>query len=111
MRFPFSDYFVLFGAVSLVLGILGYIRAKSMASLVAGGISGVGLVASGIIALLKTGSSSVNPGYIMGLALSVLLLGRFLPGFLKSKTFYPAGLMALLSLLGIAAGISGLVFY
>ena len=80
-----------------------------MASLVAGGISGIGLCASGVIALRNAGSSGVNPGYIMGLVLSVLLLGRFLPGFLKSKKFYPAGLMAFLSLLGIAAGIGGLM--
>jgi uncharacterized membrane protein (UPF0136 family) len=45
----------------------------------------------------------------MGLVLSVMLLGRFLPGFLKSKKFYPAGIMALLSLGGVVAGILGLM--
>lgn len=105
----YSDYFVLFGTVSLILGILGYVRAKSIPSLIAGGISGIGLCASGVIALRKAGGDGVNPGYIMGLVLSVLLLGRFLPVFLKGKKFYPAGIMAVLSLLGIAAGIAGLI--
>lgn len=100
----FSDYFVFFGAISLLLGMLGYIRAKSIPSLIAGGISGIGLCAAGVIAI-RNGT----PGYIMGLVLSVLLLGRFLPAFLKSKKFYPAGIMAVLSLLGVAAGIGGLM--
>lgn len=105
----FSDYFAIFGAVSLFLGILGYVRAKSIPSLIAGGISGIGLIAAAIIAVLKAGGEGVNPGYILGLVLSVLLLGRFLPVFLKGKKFYPAGIMAVLSLLGIVAGIAGLI--
>ena len=105
----FSDYFAFFGAVSLLLGILGYVRAKSIPSLIAGGISGIGLVAAAIIAVRKAGGEGVNPGYILGLVLSVLLLGRFLPVFLKGKKFYPAGIMAVLSLLGIVAGIAGLI--
>jgi uncharacterized membrane protein (UPF0136 family) len=40
----YSDYFVFFGLVSLVLGILGFVKAKSRASLFAGGVSGVLLV-------------------------------------------------------------------
>ena len=39
----------------------------------------------------------------------VLLLGRFLPAFLKSKKFYPSGIMALLSVLGVVAGILALM--
>lgn len=100
----YSDYFVFFGAVSLALGILGYIRAKSIPSLIAGGISGIGLVAAGVM-VMRQGTA----GYIVGLVLSVLLLGRFLPAFLKTKKFYPGGIMALLSVLGVAAGVLGLM--
>jgi hypothetical protein len=46
-------------------------------------------------------------GYITGAVVSFLLLGRFLPGFLRTKALYPAGIMAILSLLGVAAGIAG----
>lgn len=105
----YSDYFVFFGAVSLVLGILGYVRAKSVASLFAGGVSGVLLVVAGIMALKRADSSGVNYGLVVGLVVSVLLLGRFLPGFLKSKKFYPAGIMAVMSVLGVVAGILGLL--
>jgi uncharacterized membrane protein (UPF0136 family) len=98
----YSDYFVCFGLASIIMGILGFVRAKSRASLFAGGISGVLLVISGIMALR-------NPavGYLTGAVVSFLLLGRFLPGFLRTKAFYPAGLMTMLSVLGVAAGIAG----
>jgi uncharacterized membrane protein (UPF0136 family) len=105
----YSDYFVVFGAVSLVLGILGYVRAKSVPSLFAGGVSGVLLVVAGTMALKREGTDGVNYGYVVGLVVSALLLGRFLPGFLKSKKLYPAGIMAILSVGGIAAGILGLM--
>ncbi|MDB6132588.1 MAG: hypothetical protein JWM59_831 [Verrucomicrobiales bacterium] len=108
--FAWSDYFVFFGAVSLLLGILGYVRAKSFPSLIAGGISGIGLMTSAVVAAKQAISNpGTNLGYLMALVLSLLLLGRFLPGFLKTKKFYPAGIMALLSLLGVAAAIAGLM--
>ena len=98
----YSDYFVFFGLVSLVLGIVGFFKAGSRASLFAGGVSGVLLVVAGLMALR-------NPmvGYIVGGVVSLLLLGRFLPAFLKSKRLYPAGIMAFLSILGVAAGVAG----
>ncbi len=104
----YCDYFVFFGAVSILMGILGFVRAKSMASLFAGGVSGVLLVVCGMMALKREKMDGLNYGYVVGLVVCVLLLGRFLPGFIKSKKFYPAGIMALLSLGGIAAGILGL---
>ena len=105
-----SDYYAFFGVVSIILGILGFLRAKSRASLIAGGLSGLALVGAAFVIAkhYKFEPEHLNRGYIMGLVLSVLLLGRFLPGFLKSKKFYPAGIMALLSLGGIIAGILGL---
>ncbi len=109
MKFEYSDYFMLFGAISIILGALGYFRGKSRASLYAGGISGLLLVGAAFSAAKHQGTSGVNPGYVMGLVVSVLLLGRFLPGFIKSKKFYPAGIMAILSILGVAAGILALM--
>lgn len=105
----YCDYFFLFGAVSIVLGIMGYVRSQSVASLFAGGVSGILLAVSGIMALRRESMDGVNWGYVLGLVVSVLLLGRFLPVFLKSKKFYPAGIMAVLSVLGIAAGTLGLL--
>ena len=106
-----SDYYAFFGIVSIFLGILGFVRAKSRASLIAGGLSGIALMGAAFVIAkhYKFEPGHINRGYIMGLILSVLLLGRFLPGFLKTKKFYPAGIMALLSLGGIIAGILGLL--
>ena len=106
-----SDYYAFFGAISIILGILGFVRAGSRASLIAGGLSGIALVGAAFVIAkhYKFEPEHLNRGYIMGLVLSVLLLARFLPGFLKTKKFYPAGIMALLSLGGITAGILGLL--
>lgn len=109
MKLEYSDYFMFFGAISILLGILGYVRAKSVASLYAGGLSGIALAASAAIAARKEHSGGVNYGYIVALVVSILLLGRFLPVFLKSKKFYPAGIMAVLSVLGVVAGILALM--
>ena len=104
----YSDYFVLFGAISLILGIAGYVRAKSLPSLIAGGISGIGLCAAGvIIARNLRFDTSPTGGYLMAMILCLALLGKFLPGFLKTKRLYPAGLMALLSLIGLVIAALG----
>jgi uncharacterized membrane protein (UPF0136 family) len=105
-----SDYYAFYGAASIILGILGFLRAKSRASLIAGGLSGIALMGAAFVIAkhYKFEPEHINRGYIMGLVISVLLLGRFLPGFIKSKKFYPAGILALLSLGGIIAGILGL---
>ena len=106
----YSDYFMLFGFVSIVLGVLGYVRAKSVASLYAGGLSGIMLAAAAFMAARRAPKEDLlNWGYLLCLVLSVALLGRFLPAFLKSKKFYPAGIMAVLGVLGVVAGILALM--
>lgn len=90
-------YFLIFGSVSEVLGILGWVRAKSKASLIAGVASGLLLSIAGILGLLQI----VRPGLWLGGAVSLLLLGRFLPAFVRSKALYPAGVMTVLSLGGV----------
>ena len=96
MPISFSQFCLIFGIVSIVMGLLGFLRAKSKASLIAGGISGVLLIVSSQLA--------APTGLWMGLVVSVLLLGRFLPTFLKTKKFYPAGIMALLALISTVLG-------
>ncbi len=95
----FSSYFLFFGAVSLTLGFLGYARAKSKASLISGGIAGILLIAGGILMLLGQ-----RAGLWTCLAVSTLLTLRFLPVFLARKKIYPAGVMALLGIIGIVVG-------
>ena len=61
-----------YGLVSLAGGILGYVRADSMASLIAGGISG-------ILLLLCAAGISYQPSLSLGAAIviALALVGRF----------------------------------
>jgi uncharacterized membrane protein (UPF0136 family) len=88
-------YFLGFGIISAVLGLLGWMRAKSKASLIAGVGCGLLLIASWW--LMNRGEVA---GKWIGLGVSALLTARFLPSFLVKKHLYPAGIMALLGIIG-----------
>lgn len=76
---------------------MGFVKAKSRASLIAGGISGVLLwLASGLL-----GAGQTTAGAVLGGVVSLGLLGRFLPAYLKTKKAMPAGLMAALGVGGV----------
>jgi uncharacterized membrane protein (UPF0136 family) len=90
-------YFILFGSVAEVFGILGWVRAKSRASLVAGLASGLLLTAAGLLGLLNF----ERHGLWLGGVVSFLLLGRFLPAFFRTRTLYPSGVMAAMALAGV----------
>jgi uncharacterized membrane protein (UPF0136 family) len=97
MHLALAAYFSLFGLVALGGGVMGYVKAKSRASLIAGGASGVLLwIASGLL-----GSGHVVGGAALGGVVSLALVGRFLPAFLKTKKAMPAGLVAALGVGGV----------
>ena len=75
---------------------MGFVKAQSTASLVAGGISGILLLVAGY--LLK---SNVTPGLILGGIVCLALAGRFVPAFLETHKMMPAGMTAILSVIGI----------
>ncbi|HZC35240.1 MAG TPA: TMEM14 family protein [Chthoniobacterales bacterium] len=87
-------YYILFGVVAVVGGALGYARAKSIASVVAGGISGGLLVIAGLI------GPSVAARWL-ALIVSLLLLAYFGPSYLRKRKAMPAIPMILLSLVCI----------
>ena len=89
-------YLYLFGALTIVGGVVGFMKAKSNASLIAGSIAGVALLAAGYLAGTKGAL-----GLVVGLVVSIALGGRFVPGYLKSRKLMPAGMMAVLSFAGI----------
>ncbi|MDQ2659889.1 MAG: hypothetical protein M3Y03_05665 [Verrucomicrobiota bacterium] len=97
---PAKIYFIIFGLLTIAGGILGYVRAGSAASIVAGSISGVLLL---MAAFLLPGN--VAGGLILAGVVSLLLAGRFLPAFLKTHAVMPAGLMSILSVLGLVIAI------
>jgi uncharacterized membrane protein (UPF0136 family) len=89
-------YYVIFALLAIVGGTMGYVKKRSVASLVAGGVSGMLLLwAAYLIHSKPTGA------FILALVVSTLLAGRFIPTYVEKKTPIPAGLMSLLSLAGI----------
>lgn len=90
-------YLYAFGLFAIVGGVLGFVKAKSRASLIAGGLSGLLLLIAGWL----VGSGRVTVGGGLGLVTSIALAGRFVPAFRKTGKVMPAGIMSVLAVLGI----------
>lgn len=97
-------YFFLFAAMTAAGGVMGFVKANSKASLIAGVSSGLLLAVAGYLMQSKT-----TAGVIVGLVTSLLLLGRFLPAYLKKGVVMPALPMVILSAMGILISVVVLV--
>jgi uncharacterized membrane protein (UPF0136 family) len=93
-------YFIIFGLLTIVGGIMGYVKAGSTASIIAGAITGVLL----IVAAFLLPEHRVA-GLATALIVSVLLAGQFAPKFFRTGKVMPAGIMSVLSVIGIIAAI------
>ncbi len=94
-------YFIIFGILTIAGGVVGYVKAGSVASIVAGGITGVLLLVAAFLL----------PEYrVVGLAtaciVSLLLAAQFVPKFLRTGRVMPAGMMSILSVIGIIVAIA-----
>ena len=96
-------YYLIFGILSIAGGIMGFLKAKSSISLVAGSVSGALLIAASFLLQERPIVAGV-----LGLLVSVLLSGKFVPDFIHKKAPVPGGLMAFLSLAGIVVSILAL---
>ncbi|MBX3227673.1 MAG: TMEM14 family protein [Labilithrix sp.] len=85
-------YLVGFGVVTIAGGVLGFVKAKSKASIIAGSISGAALVAAGAL----VGGAATTTGLALGFAVSLALTGRFGNAYRQTKKLMPAGLIAVL---------------
>jgi uncharacterized membrane protein (UPF0136 family) len=83
-------YYLLFGLVAIAGGAIGYARAKSKASLIAGSASGALLIIAGLL------SPSV-PGFVLALIVSILLIAHFGRSYAAKKKPMPAIPMIVLS--------------
>ncbi len=94
---------LLYGALLLVGGVVGYVKGRSSKSLI-GGLVGAAL--SGV----SYGLLGTDPRWGLGLGLGTAVLGSLLFALRYRKTgkFLPAGLMLMLSL--VAALLLGLSF-
>jgi uncharacterized membrane protein (UPF0136 family) len=95
-------YYYFFGLVAIAGGAMGYARAKSKASLIAGGVSGALLIIAGLI------SPSV-PGFVLALIVSILLLAHFGRSYAAKKKPMPAIPMIVLS--GICIVLTAIVWH
>jgi uncharacterized membrane protein (UPF0136 family) len=93
-------YFIIFGLLTIVGGIIGYVKAGSMASIIAGAITGILL----IVAAFLLPEHRVA-GLATALIVSLLLAGQFAPKFFRTGKVMPAGVMSVLSVIGIVAAI------
>jgi len=97
-------FFFIFAAFTAFGGVMGFVKANSKASLIAGVVSGLLLAISGWLMPTRA-----TVGCVMGIVVSLLLLGRFLPAYLKKGVAMPALPMSILSVIAIALAIAGLV--
>ena len=97
---PTKTYFIGFGLLTIAGGVMGYVNARSAVSLFAGAISG-GLL---LVAAFLLPSHAVA-GLALGGLISLLLTGYFLPAFFRTRKIAPAGMMSVLSVLGVVFAI------
>ncbi len=81
-----------YSALLLVGGVMGYVKAKSRPSLVAGVVSG--LVGFGAVALAGSSRGGLYLGAALTGAMSVLFGGRYF----TTRKFMPSGMLALASM-------------
>ena len=93
-------YFLIFGLLTIAGGVMGYVKAGSTASIIAGSIGGVLLLVAAFLL-----PNQLVPALTIGVVVSLLLAGRFVPAFFRSNKLMPDGIMALLSLLAIVFAI------
>jgi uncharacterized membrane protein (UPF0136 family) len=93
-------YFLVFGALTIIGGVIGYVKAGSLPSIIAGAITGVLLLVAGWI--LPTNRTV---GLVTAFIISLLLAAQFIPKFFRTGKVMPAGLMSILSAIGIVVAI------
>ncbi len=98
---PAKIYFIIFGILTIVGGVIGYASKGSMASIIAGSISGILLLVGAYLLPDKATAGLAIAGIV-----SILLAGRFIPAFMKTGDFMPSGMMAILSAIGVVMAIA-----
>ncbi len=97
---PAKIYFIIFGLLTIAGGVMGYVKAGSTASIIAGTISGVLLLLAAFLL-----PQQLTVALILAALVSIALAGRFVPAFLQTGKMMPAGMMSILSVIGIVMAI------
>jgi uncharacterized membrane protein (UPF0136 family) len=97
---PVQAYFIVFGILTIVGGIVGYMKAGSKPSIIAGSITGILLL---IAAFVLPQQRLV--GLVIALIVSLVLAAQFVPKLIRTRRVMPAGMMSILSVIGIIIAI------
>ena len=89
-----STIVYIYAALVMLGGIFGFLKAKSLPSLIMGGVGGLALIATGYAL-----GHGLAWGLPLALVLSAGLLVFFSLRYSRTRAFMPGGLMAILSLL------------
>ena len=95
---------IAYGILAIVGGIIGYVQAKSKASLISGIISGLLLIIAGVMQLQGN-----YWGVILALVVTAVLIIVFAVRLAKSRKFMPAGLMTILGLAALLVMVNQLI--
>lgn len=90
---------LIYGILVAVGGVMGYAKANSSASLIAGLGAGI-LLAGSSVAMMK---GSYQTGWWIALVVAILLLGRFGMAAMKEFKMMPGGMVIIMSLIVLAA--------
>ncbi len=88
-------FFIVFGIVAFIGGLIGFVKSQSTASLIAGGVSGVLLVLGAVLI-----PKAWQTGAAIDLIVSLALLGRFGPALFRRK-YNPAAYIVPLAVIGV----------
>jgi uncharacterized membrane protein (UPF0136 family) len=93
-------YFIVFGALTIIGGIIGYVKAGSLPSIIAGSITGLLLLIAGSL-LPEHRAIGLATAFII----SLFLAAQFIPKFIRTGKAMPAGMMSILSAIGIVVAL------
>ena len=94
---------LIYGIITLSGGIYGYVSKSSIASLIAGSVSGIILIISSVIIFRRNFS-----GVYISLVVAIILAVYFGLSFSKEMKLMPAGMMLVLSLVAIGFAVYAL---
>jgi uncharacterized membrane protein (UPF0136 family) len=97
---PAKLYFIVFGILTIIGGLIGYLKAGSTISLVSGSIAGILLLLAALLLPTQLGT-----GLAIALIVSLLLAGRFIPHLIKTGKVMPDAMMSVLSVIGIVLAV------
>ncbi len=88
-------YWTVYGVLIIAGGVMGFVKAKSKASLIAGTISGLLIIASGYGI-----EQGIKIWILVGHLVSLMLLVKFSVGYLKTRKPFPSLMIIPLTLAG-----------